>query len=71
MLRNQQLFFVWPRAGERFNHKTMRTEDEIDADSLRKVHVTLFSALVEKLDMGTIEDRSKERIIFPAVVILQ
>lgn len=70
MLGNQQ-FFKWPRAGECFNHTTMRTEDGANADNLRKVHLTLFPALVEKLDMGTIQDRSKERIIFPAVVILQ
>ena len=71
MLGNRQYSFLWPRAGEDFNHTTMKTEDKINAEDVAKVRLTFFPALIERLEMGTIEDRSKERIIFPAVVILQ
>lgn len=71
MLGTQQFSFVWPRAEETFNFTTMRTENRINTGTVGKVHMALFPALVQNLDTGIVQDRSKERIIFPAFVILQ
>ena len=71
MLRDQPLYFKWPRAGDSFDYRIMRTESLSEAETLRKVHLALFPALMQKPSTEAITDSSKDRVIFHAVVILQ
>jgi len=71
MLGNREFSFTWPGFGDRFNHATMGLDGKTKADTDGKVHLGLFPALTQGLDKGTIENRPKRRIIFPAVVTLQ
>ncbi len=71
MLGNQQFSFMWPRAGETFDSRMMRRENNGNAEICGKVHVALFPALIQNPDVRIGQDGPKERVIFPAFVILQ
>ena len=70
MLDNR-LAFQWPRAGDCFDKEYMRLEHKSDAGVVGKVHLGLFPALIHTVEEGVCQDHSEERIVLPAVVMLQ
>ena len=70
MLR-EQLYFMWPRAGDPFIGDTMMTENRSHVDETGTVQLGLFPALFQTLDEGTTIKAPKPEMIFPAVVTLQ
>ena len=66
---NPKPYFVWPRARDPFNSRTMITEDGRIVGLDRTVHVALFPALRPAEDKSAIQQRPNLSV-FSAVVVL-